>query len=423
MNPAKLDLCGDWQIEVSGVSNSAAGTAPVRLTVTPPPLVTVVAEPCLPMPVFNPGAAGWTKGYRLQGVRTQETSAKGSLVPESLQLRAGPDAESALLQVGTDYQVDANWGTLGWATQEVAQAERKAFASYSYGKARIDSIVMGAQGRITIREGTPHVTVPVPPALTAGETLLANVWLPVRLAKLTPDCLYPILESRYPESPLGADLLAAALIPKTYAKLTNGEPVTILAWGDSVTDGSFLPDPATGRWQEQFVARLRAKFPKAPITLITEAWGGRNTDSYRAEPPGSVHNYQEKVLAVKPDLVVSEFVNDGWLSDELTQTKYGVILEEFKGIGAEWIILTPHYILPEWMGGQRQRDIDEDPRAYVKGLRAFAATNHIALADASLRWGRLWRQGIPYMTLMLNAINHPDAAGMGIFADSLMDLF
>jgi lysophospholipase L1-like esterase len=344
-------------------------------------------------------------------------------VPESLQLRAGPDAESALLQVGTDYQVDADWGTLGWATQEVAQAERKAFASYSYGKARIDSIVMGAQGRITIREGTPHVTVPVPPALTAGETLLANVWLPVRLAKLTPDCLYPILESRYPESPLGADLLAAALIPKTYAKLTNGEPVTILAWGDSVTDGSFLPDPATGRWQEQFVARLRAKFPKAPITLITEAWGGRNTDSYRAEPPGSVHNYQEKVLAVKPDLVVSEFVNDGWLSDELTQTKYGVILEEFKGIGAEWIILTPHYILPEWMGGQRQRDIDEDPRAYVKGLRAFAATNHIALADASLRWGRLWRQGIPYMTLMLNAINHPDAAGMGIFADSLMDLF
>jgi hypothetical protein len=47
----------------------------------------------------------------------------------------------------------------------------------------------------------------------------------------------------------------------------------------------------------------------------------------------------------------------------------------------------------------------------------------VALADASLRWGRLWRQGIPYSTLMLNSINHPDARGMKLFADSLMALF
>ena len=45
------------------------------------------------------------------------------------------------------------------------------------------------------------------------------------------------------------------------------------------------------------------------------------------------------------------------------------------------------------------------------------------LADASLRWGRLWRQGIPYSTLMLNAINHPDVRGMRLFVDSLMELF
>jgi hypothetical protein len=44
-------------------------------------------------------------------------------------------------------------------------------------------------------------------------------------------------------------------------------------------------------------------------------------------------------------------------------------------------------------------------------------------ADASKRWGRLWRQGIPYSTLFLNAINHPDARGMKLFADRLMVLF
>jgi hypothetical protein len=75
------------------------------------------------------------------------------------------------------------------------------------------------------------------------------------------------------------------------------------------------------------------------------------------------------------------------------------------------------------MGLTAERDIDDDPRPYVKGLRRFAARNPVALADASLRYGRLWRQGIPYSTLMLNSINHPDARGMGLFADSLMALF
>lgn len=416
---AKLEIQGDWGIQVSkgGESNS------VRLCISPPPLHQVATEPCRPMPVFNPGAGGWVKGYRLQRVRTQETSAKGSLVPESLQLRAGPEEDAPLLRAGSDYLVDLEWGTVGWKEQVGSSTERVAFASYRYGESRIDSIVATADGRITVRQGAPHVTVPGTAALKTGDTLLANVWLPVRASRLTPDLLFPVLETGYPEPPTRAEAAAKTQIPKTYAKLLNGEPLRILAWGDSVTDGSFLANPPTERWQEQFVARLRKKYPKANITLITQAWGGRNTDAYRAEPPGSPHNYREQVLGVKPDLVVSEFVNDGWMSAEMTDARYRVILEELKGIGAEWIILTPHYILPDWMGVSRLRDIDDDPRGYVKGLRAFAAANGVALADASLRWGRLWRQGIPYMILMLNAINHPDPRGMKLFADSLMELF
>ena len=53
----------------------------------------------------------------------------------------------------------------------------------------------------------------------------------------------------------------------------------------------------------------------------------------------------------------------------------------------------------------------------------FATQNRIALADASRRYGRLWRQGLPYSTLLLNSINHPDARGMKLFADALMELF
>jgi hypothetical protein len=75
------------------------------------------------------------------------------------------------------------------------------------------------------------------------------------------------------------------------------------------------------------------------------------------------------------------------------------------------------------MGLKQETGIDQDPRPYVQGLRLFAANNPVALADASLRWGRLWRQGLPYSTLLMNNINHPDERGMELFADALMEIF
>ncbi len=139
---------------------------------------------------------------------------------------------------------------------------------------------------------------------------------------------------------------------------------------------------------------------------MTEAWGGRNTGSYRAEPPGSPKNYKEKVLALKPDLIVSEFVNDAGLNEAGVFQRYGLIRDEFAAIGAEWIILTPHYVRPDWMGLASEKGIDEDPRPYVKALRKFTAENRLALADASLRYGRLWRLGLPCSTLLMNPYPH-----------------
>ncbi|MDD4101986.1 MAG: SGNH/GDSL hydrolase family protein, partial [Kiritimatiellae bacterium] len=235
--------------------------------------------------------------------------------------------------------------------------------------------------------------------------------------------LFTVMEQAYPENPKTSPNAAERLTPKTMAKLKAGETVRILAWGDSVTDAGYLPDRDTNRWQEQFARRLRERFPTAKIEMLTEAWGGRNTESYRNEPPGSPHNYREKVLDVRPDLIVSEFVNDAWFTESQVYERYGRIRDEFREIGAEWMILTPHYVRPDWMGLTAEKEIDDDPRAYVKALRKFTADNNIALADASLRWGRLWRQGTPYSTLMMNNINHPDPFGMSLFADALMALF
>jgi hypothetical protein len=59
----------------------------------------------------------------------------------------------------------------------------------------------------------------------------------------------------------------------------------------------------------------------------------------------------------------------------------------------------------------------------VKMIRRFAPENGVALADAAARYGRLWRQGLPWTTLMGNSANHPDERGMAIFVDSVLALF
>ena len=417
-SPASLKVVGDWRVEVT-LAQSA-----VNAVVDVPPAVamTVTAEKCV-LPPFDAKAAGWKRGAVLQGVRAQECTSRDLFDPASLEVRAGATADSQRFEVGKDYQADQAWATVGRLPGGRIAQGKPVYASYRYTPLRIDTIVLDCKGQIVLRSGTPHPAAPLPPEVVDGERRLANVWIPGPIARLSDEHLFPVLEPAYPEAPKQSPTVAERLLPKTMAKLRNGRSLRILAWGDSVTVGSFVPDPDRNRWQAQFVARLAERFPQAKIELVTEAWGGRNTSSYLAEPPGSEHNYQEKVLGAKPDLVVSEFVNDAGLDQARVDERYGKLLADFQRIGAEWIILTPHYTRPDMMKLTREREIDEDPRPYVAALRKFAPDHQVPLADASLRWGRLWRQGIPYRTLLLNAINHPDQRGMRLFADSLMVLF
>ena len=418
--PAEFKLVGDWEVQVT-VSEPRARKTTSR--VASPPLVTVTAERHAALPFFNPTAGGWVKGAQLRGMQAQETTTPYLLDPDSFILRAGLEPDANVFQRGKDYEIDLAWGTFGRVTNGVIKPDQAVFASYRHALARLDAVVLTRAGKIVLRQGEARAAAPGPPKIGAGERHLGNIWLPGRMTKLGPEHLFPILESAYPEPPKPTPSSAEQLLSKTMKKLQSGERLRLLAWGDSVTVGTYVPDWEHNRWQEQFVARLRERFPKADIELLPEAWGGRNTSSYLDEPPGSPHNYREKVLGAKPDLIVSEFVNDAGMNPQQVEERYGKLLADFQGIGAEWIILTPHYVRPDWMGLTRERDIDDDPRPYVTGLRQFAAKHSVALADASRRYGRLWRQGIPYNTLMLNSINHPDARGMRIFADALMELF
>jgi putative membrane-bound dehydrogenase-like protein len=412
--PAEFSIAGDWSIHVK----SGDGTA-TSLEISPPKWNDVSGEKFATLPVYNPKGGGWNNGAKFAGNIAEVCSTRDLVDVSSVVLRPADQPDATPFVRGKDWEIENTWGTFGRLESGAITAETPVAASYRHTYLRIDSVVRMPDGSIRIIEGQGTPAAPTPPALESGAQRLGNIWIPGPIPKLTAAHLFPILETEFPETTAGPGF--AEKFPRLMEKIRTGEPIRILAWGDSVTDGSYLPKE--DRWQHQFLARLKHRFPQAEIELLSESWPGRTTVSYLNEPPGSAHNFHEKVLALKPDLVISEFVNDASMGPADYEPAYPKILQAFKEIGAYWVILTPHYILPAWMGLTSEREIDADPRPHVAFLKQFAAGNPVLLADASARYGRLWRQGIPFTSLMVNSVNHPNADGMKIFADTLIGLF
>ncbi len=408
-----MEVADAWRVRVTSSGFSET------LTVAPPDIVEVTDERYETLAAFK--GPVWRRGTPLLGTKAEVCSVADALDPDSLIVRDGPGSGAKIYELGKDYALEPRWGGFGRLEGGAIPADRAVYASYRYAMMRLDSAVLTADRRIVLRRGTPHVATPRPPDVVAGETRLGNVWLSGRIARLTEGHLFPVLETAYPEAVPQAPSAAERLLPKTYAKLRAGQPLRILAWGDSVTESAYLPPES--KWQSLFAARLRARYPQASVTVASVSRNGGTSAFFLQAPAGSPHNFAEKVLAVKPDLIVSEFINDASLDEAGVLKQHGGLLNAFRGIGAEWVILTPHFSRPDWMGLRSENRIEADPRPYVRGLRRFTENNGVALADASARWVRLWRQGLPYSTLLVNNINHPDERGMGLFADALMALF
>ncbi|MEX1116637.1 MAG: SGNH/GDSL hydrolase family protein [Akkermansiaceae bacterium] len=412
--PSDIRITGDWEIEVV-VTHKGRGEVKRRFSVAPPHFVSVTDEPCGPLTewITQPG---WAR-MKIPGLMEGHHCARFVLDESSLVARSSPEADATVFERGKDFRVDVEWCGIGRVAGGRIGDSQPVYLSYRFQKRRLDSVVLNSSGELELRRGEPHISMPVPPPMAECEVRVANIFISENLKQLGSANVFPILETSFPEPPKPSPTEAERLLPKTMAKLRSGEPLKILAWGDSVTEGYLGED----QWQKQFVRQLKQWFPQANVELVTVGWGAHNSQDFMNAPPGHIRNFAETVLAAKPDLVVSEFVNDVPLEVAKVEQNYHQFLADFQANGTEWIILTPHY--STFMNWPSERDLDDDPRAYVKMLRQFAPENKVALADAAARYGRLWRQGIPYSTLMVNTVNHPDVRGMKIFADSLMALF
>ena len=250
--PAVLTLTGDWQVKVERDGVTAT------VTVDAPEGVRVTDEKIAKLPVYNLKGAEYARGAKLAGMRAQECSVRHAMDPESLVVRAAPGGAAYVR--GKDYEAELTWGCVGRLEGGAIGETTPVCVSYAYGMVRLDAVVLTADKKIALRKGVAHVSIPEAAAVTASETRLANIWVTARLPKLGEANLFPVLETAYPEAPKTSPTPAERFIPKAVAKLNAGGKLRILAWGDSVTDGGFLPERDVNRWQEQFARRLRARY-------------------------------------------------------------------------------------------------------------------------------------------------------------------
>ncbi|MBM4156222.1 MAG: SGNH/GDSL hydrolase family protein [Lentisphaerae bacterium] len=393
--------------------------AAVRLPVAPAPVLAVTNETVL---LSGDAPAGWSKGARLKALSARDVNASGAFVPGSLEIRRAAGGEA--LRVGEDVLVDEVWGHVGVGPSGRAATNEAALAGYRYSLRRMDTIQVSADGVATLKAGEPHISAPAPPPADPGCAAIAHVFVDHRGAAVAQGNIYPILES--PAQAVTGT--TRGRIPRTLAKLRAGGAVTIVCCGDSVTAGGNASKPELG-YVDVFAAGLRERFPKAALTVTNLSAGGSNSRQwlypdrfpYRGRPAAETGVDFQRVLDAKPDLVTIEFVNDCGLSPAQVEEGYGDLLGRVRGVGAELILITPHFTMPKMMNFANERGVEARP--YVLTLRAFAERNGLAVADASARWEHLWKEGLPYTTLLHNTINHPDDRGHRLFAEELWKCF
>ena len=205
-------------------------------------------------------------------------------------------------------------------------------------------------------------------------------------------------------------------------------PITIVAFGDSVTHG-FL-GPGEMDFDTVYWSLLREKLYKVrkyvPINIINAGIGGITAAA-------SVGRMEKQVLCHRPDLIIVCFgLNDvnGTLEDYLNALK--TIFEGCKACGAEVIFMTPNMlntyvaedteelnlayaaVTAEFQNGGKMD-------AFMEASAALAHEMQIAVCDCYKKWKELSKTEDTTM-LLANRINHPSREMHHLFADALFEI-
>ncbi len=203
-----------------------------------------------------------------------------------------------------------------------------------------------------------------------------------------------------------------ALLKNTRAKLLSGQPVKIVAFGDSITAGGDATKPELVFWR-RWTDELQHKHPRARVTAVNGATGGDSTVQ-------GLQRLQAKVLDQKPDLVLIGFgMNDhnkgGVPIPQFEQNLQQIIARIRAGTQAEVVLFSAFPPNPRWKFGSHHM---ED---YAAATERVAREAGCAYANVFNNWQAMAARKKPE-DLLGNNINHPNDFGHWIYYRVLCEL-
>ncbi len=213
-----------------------------------------------------------------------------------------------------------------------------------------------------------------------------------------------------------------------YEGLIDHGPITIVAFGDSVTHGALGADEID---YETVYHRLLAKKISAvrdyvPVNVINAGIGGITAK-------GSLERMEKQVFAHNPDLVTVCFgLNDvnGDLDEYLDSLK--TIFSRCQHRHIEVVFLTPNMLnttvveetekrFYEYAHVTAEMQNSGKMDKYIYAAKDLAESMGVKVADCYSKWKELSKtQNVTY--LLANYINHPTREMHHMFADTLFDV-
>lgn len=201
-------------------------------------------------------------------------------------------------------------------------------------------------------------------------------------------------------------------LPRTLARLRAGEPVKVIAFGDSITAGGEASQESL-RYPNRYAEYLRQAFHNDQVTLENGATGGDTTRN-------GLQRLEEKVLSRKPDLVLVAFgMNDHNIGsvpvEEFAGNLRSIITQIREKTGAEVILLSTFPPNPLWHFSSHRME------EYAAATERVAEEMRVPYADVYGLWTTVLTRKDP-PSLLGNNINHPNDYGHGLYLQALRNV-
>ena len=216
--------------------------------------------------------------------------------------------------------------------------------------------------------------------------------------------------SRVPCLPPKGGAKSMGSLPHVANKLASGDPVAIIAFGSSSTQGYGTTSPEF-TYPNRLAAQLHRHYPGADITVINAGKGGEDA-------PEMMKRLQEEVIDKKPDLVIWQVGTNAVLRN-LDPAETAKLVEDgvarVQAAGADLVLVDPQY-------SPRVTERAESASQMIKLLGRVADLRHVGIFprfEVMREWHE--NQALPIDSFVIADGLHMNDWGYACFAQLLGD--